>query len=501
MKLELRPLQKTVIDRVSEAFRAGHKRVMVCAPCGFGKTEIATAMLEATYARGKRGAFIADRISLITQTSERFDKYELPHGIIQADHWRFRPSEPIQVCSIKTILKRRWPEVNLMMIDEAHELAQAVREKLEQKDCYSIGLSATPVTPGLAKYFDVVINATTTNELIDLGLLVPMRVYSYDAPDMSGVSTTSTGEWNDKEGEERVLAVVGDVVAHYLEHGNNRKFVCFAWNIAHARELQRQFVAAGVNASTYTADDRVEDRHEDVQEFKKHNSTIRGLISVKALTRGFDCTDVEILIDAHPIRKAWWDYVQMLGRVMRSHEGKTGCTVFDHSGNYLAFNHLVEDLFANGVKELDDGKRKPKGEAAPKEETQPIRCPKCKVMHKPVPICPACGFEYPKRAAMVEHVPGTLKELVATKNQNMMRKHLWPMVVGYALQTTDDMAVVQRKAQAIYHELTGEFAKARAESTTPAEPSRELLNKIKANRIRWAKGRAKSASASAQVAA
>ena len=90
-KLELRPEQQAVIDDVAAAFRAGHKRVMVSAACGFGKTELATAMLLATHENGKKGAFIADRISLVTQTGERFDKYGLNHGVVMADHWRWRP--------------------------------------------------------------------------------------------------------------------------------------------------------------------------------------------------------------------------------------------------------------------------------------------------------------------------------------------------------------------------------------------------------------------------
>jgi len=81
MQLELRPAQQQVVADISAAFRAGHKRVMVSAACGFGKTELATAILHAAKSNGKRSGFLADRISLCTQTSERFDKYGLDHGV------------------------------------------------------------------------------------------------------------------------------------------------------------------------------------------------------------------------------------------------------------------------------------------------------------------------------------------------------------------------------------------------------------------------------------
>lgn len=485
--LELRAEQQQVVDDVAAAFRAGHKRVMVSAACGFGKTELATAMLFATHANGRRGAFIADRISLCTQTSERFDKYGLDHGVMQADHWRFRPSEQIQVCSVQTLSRRRWPETNLIVIDEAHVLHGAVRKKLAAKDCFAIGLSATAVTPGLGKFFDAVVNAPPTNRLIEMGRLVPLRIYSCVEPNMDGVPVVA-GEWAEKETEKRALQVVGDVVAEYLQKGDGKKFICFAASIAHAHELQRQFIAAGVNVATYTADDRPEDRSEIVQEFRKPDSAIRGLLSVEALTRGFDVADVGVLILARPLRSSLAVHVQMLGRVMRPAEGKAYATVLDHAGNCSRFWQAYNDLFEVGITELDDGKKKEKKKPK-KEDAEPIKCPSCGHLHAPRPACPACGHEYPRKRA-IEHVPGTLQELIATGNPSLMRKELWPQVVGLVMEgVNNDPAYMQRRAQAIYHEITGEFARARVETTTPVPPSRELRNKVTANRIRYAKRR------------
>ncbi len=492
MNLELRPRQVDCVAAISAAFRAGHKRVMVCAPCGFGKTELATAILQATHANGKNGAFIADRISLVTQTSERFDKYGLDHGIIQADHWRFRPSQQIQICSIQTLQRRAWPTGNLMVVDEAHVLAEPMKKKLLERDRYAIGLSATPVTPGLSKYFDVVINAATTNQLIAEQSLVPLRIFSCVEPDMDGVPVIA-GEWAEKETEKRALQVVGDVVAEYLDKGEDRKFIGFAASIAHAQELQRQFLASGINVATYTANDKPDDRSEIVQEFKKSDSAIRGILSVEALTRGFDVADVSLLILARPLRKALAVHVQMLGRVLRTADGKVNAIVLDHSGNCARFWQEWNELFENGVTELDDGKKKGKPKPKDKdEEKEMVKCPMCKTMHMPRPSCPTCGHEYPRKKA-IEHVPGTLSELVATGNAGMMRQHLWPQVVSVVLEQTSDMSIAQRRAQAIYFELTKSFAKARVENTTPIRATPEVRGKIQANRIRFMKARQASA--------
>jgi superfamily II DNA or RNA helicase len=488
--LELRPEQQKVVDDISAAFRAGYKRVMVSAACGFGKTELATAILQAAKNNSKRAGFLADRISLCTQTSERFDKYGLDHGMLQASHWRYRPSELVQVCSVQTLARRKWPEMNLVVIDEAHVLHGAVKKKLAAKDCYAIGLSATAVTPGLGKYFDTVVNAPPTNRLIEIGRLVPLKYFACTEPDMDGVQVVA-GEWNAAETDKRVLQVVGDVVHEYMQNGQGKKFIGFAASIVHAQELQRQFLSAGINVATYTANDNPDDRSEIVQEFKKVNSNIRGILSVEALTRGFDVSDVEVLILARPLRSSLAVHVQMLGRVMRTHEGKTEAIVLDHSGNVARFWKEVNELFENGVTELDDGKRKESKKEVKKdeEEKEMVKCPQCNAMHLPRPTCPSCGHEYPRKAA-VEHVPGTLKELVTTGNVAMLRRELWPQVVAIVLEkNSDDLVRAQRRAQAIYHELTGTFANGRIENTTPSIPSKDLRNKIKANQIRFLKGK------------
>ena len=503
MNLQLRTEQQDVVDAISAAFRAGHRRVMVSAACGFGKTELATAVLAAAKANGKRGGFVCDRISLVTQTGERFDKYGLDHGVMMADHWRYRPSEPVQVISVQTVARRKWPsDLNLIVVDEAHVLHGAVRKKLEQKDCFAIGLSATAVTPGLGKYFDTVVNAPPTNRLIERNLLVPLRIFACTEPDMKGVKVSGLGEWDEKETTKRSLEVVGDLVAEYMAHGEGKKFIGFAASIAHAEELQRQFLAAGINVATYTADDKPEDRSEVVQEFRKSNSTIRGILSVEALTRGFDVADVEVLIMARPLRKSLAVFVQMLGRVMRTAPGKKLATVLDHSGNSARFWAEWNNLFEFGVTELDDGKRKEKPKAKEKQEAEPVTCQNCRHIHKPMPFCPSCGHAYPKKQS-IAHVPGSLKEIVGTGDQNLMRKELWPQICWIVRNDRrfKDDAHGQKIAQAIYAGITGKPAMARFENTTPIKANPELRNKCKADQIKYMRGRAKAHQQSSGAAA
>ena len=198
---------------------------------------------------------------------------------------------------------------------------------------------------------------------------------------------------------------------------------------------------------------------------------------------------VEVLILARPLRKSLAVHIQMLGRVMRPADGKSEAIVLDHSGNVARFWKEMNELFENGVTELDDGKKKEKPKAKEEDkEKEMVKCPACRVMHMPRPSCPACGHLYPVKKA-IEHVPGTLKELVATGNSSMLRRELWPQVVSLVFESTQDIDRAQRKAQAIYHTLTGTFAKARIETTTPMPPTQELRNRIKAQQIAYLKGK------------
>jgi superfamily II DNA or RNA helicase len=493
MKIDLRDYQAAAFDQARGHIRAGARSVLISAPTGAGKTVLAAALMEMAMGKGKRATFVVDRLSLIGQTSDTFDRYGLHHGVIQSNHPRYRPSLPIQVCSIQTLGKRGWPEADIDVFDEAHVLHAAHKARLAQKSTIVIGLTATPFTRGLGKHFEAVVNVTTTRALIDQGWLAPYRVFACTEPDMSGVAVKSTGEWDEKGASSQALEIVGDVVAEYLKHGEGRKFICSGVDTAHVEELQRQFLAAGINVATYTYRDSEEDRGEVTAEFRKPDSRIRGLVTVTAASRGFDIPDVSCVIMARPLRKSLAEHIQLFGRGLRIADGKQNCLVLDHSGNMARFWADCESFFDFGVAELDDGKPKPKKEA-PKKESEPVKCPHCRAMHKPAPFCPVCGHEYPKRAA-VQHVPGTLKELIATGDQAMMRRSLWPQIVAYVLETTPDAERAQRKAQAIYREMTGEFARAKVETTTPAPYTREVYNKIRANTIRWAKSRQRQGAA------
>jgi len=481
--IELRDYQADAVQRLREGIAAGRKSQILCAPTGAGKTICAAYLMEAAARKFSRALFVVDRLTLVDQTSEVFQSCGIDHGVIQANHWRTRLGERIQVCSAQTLAQRDWPEADLIVVDEAHTVHATTKKRIARRDVPVVGLTATPFTRGLGKLYDGLVNVTTTTDLINRGYLAQYRIFAASEPDMRGVKVASTGEWDDREASKRALEVVGDCVAEYIKHGDGRKFICSAVDTAHVDALARQFLAEGVNVAAYTYLVKDDERKQIVDEFRKGDSAIRGLITVTAATKGFDVPDIGVVIMARPLRKSLAEHIQFFGRGLRAHPSKTECLVLDHSGNSERFWDRWTAFFDQGASELDDGKKREKPKPKEAGDDRVMKCPQCKHLHMPKPACPNCGHEYPRKGG-VKHIPGTLKELVASGNRAALTREIWPQVVAYArgYKTGDD---ARRMALAIYKDITNTWPTQPFDQTESAPISRAVYGQIKNSQIRF----------------
>src|SRR6266567_3585808 len=176
----LRPFQATAHQLLRDGVRGGHRVQMIMAPTGSGKTILSMNIIQEALVRNKRCLFICDRKNLINQTSVVADGLGLSaHGIIQAQNPRTNLKLPFQIASVQTLQRRGIPDgFDVVVIDEAHTQYGAIKKYLPSCKAHVIGLSATPFSPGLGKYFTNMINAATMDELTKSGILVPMRVFS-----------------------------------------------------------------------------------------------------------------------------------------------------------------------------------------------------------------------------------------------------------------------------------------------------------------------------------
>ena len=490
--LQLREHQLEVVDKVREGFANGHQCQLLYAPTGFGKTEVAMAIMNEIAQSFKRTAMVMDRRVLVDQTSLRLGKYEIKHGVMQAGHWRYRPEERIQICSAQTLEKRQaFPDIDLLIVDECHVQRKKTVEFIKANPHIKVvGLTATPFTKGLGDVYTHIVGATSTGDLIEKGWLAPLKVFIAKEIDMTGAKKVA-GEWSQAETTERGMQITGDIVTEWVKKTNEvfgrpRKTIVFCSGVEHGRDLVRQFASSGYNfvSISYKEDD--EFKRQTIEDFARPDTDIHGLIATDILTRGFDVSDVVIGVSARPFSKSFSSHVQQMGRVMRSHEGKEFGIWLDHSGNYLRFKDDWDELYSDGVKRLKSG-----GETAKREPTERVKkdakCPSCSALWTSSDDkCDNCGFIRVK-IKHIMNIPGTLEELKASNAKlQINNQEFYSQVIYYARSRGFKDGWAAHK----YKEKFNVFP--RGLKLDPKPPTPETLRWIKSRAIAFSKGKAKS---------
>lgn len=507
MILELRPYQVKSIDALRDGVRQGHKHQILTAPTGSGKTVCAAHLMEEASRKMSRAAFVCDRVALVDQTSKVFDTYGIEHGVMQADHWRAKPWERIQVCSAQTLARRGWKngDLQLLVYDECHTLYKSVTDFIAQHpDVIVVGLTATPFSKGLGALFTNVVNVATTDQLIAEGFLVPVKAYAGRAADMTGARTKFDGEWAEDEMEKRGITIVGDIVTEWesktLQHfGGPVKTIVFSATVAHGEELCKRFNAAGHNFQQVSYKDGNDDKRRAlIEEFRKSDSEITGLVSCEALAKGFDVPDIKCGISARPYRKSLSGHIQQLGRVMRPYPGKEFALWLDHTGNFLRFIEDTQEVFSQGVARLDRREYDAKVRKEPDEkEKVAFTCGACKFLMGMASHCPACGWERPKARSDVREVGGELHAVnmdsKASKQPAWMadRNAVWRQLTHYALERKQgDVDKARKFALAQFKNLYRAWPNSDFNPANTEPPHPALVSKIKSQLIAWANRRA-----------
>jgi DNA repair protein RadD len=416
----LRPAQVALLEQIDGAIADGCRRLVAQAPTGFGKTIVAAHRLRLLQDAGRRAIFTVPALSLVDQTIERlFAEGVTDVGVIQGSHKMTNPARLIQIATPQSLQRRDIPDAAEILIDEVHRWFKHLYPKLLSDPRFAntpiIGLTATPWSRGLGRYFDRLIIGATTAQLIDEKLLSPFRVYAAAAPDLSDVRTLA-GDYHegDLAGAVNKTELVADVVTEWNAHAKNRPTLCFAVDRAHAKNLQMQFQAAGICAEYIDAYTEVMDRNEIAKRF--HAGEVKVVCNVGCLTTGIDW-DVRCIILARPTKSEIL-FVQMVGRGLRTAEGKADCLILDHSDTTQRLG-FVTDIHHD---HLDNGEPK-RAYVTDREVALPKKCIKCSFL-KPAKmlVCPCCGF-IPKPQSSAVHVDGELIELDSRREAKAPTHH------------------------------------------------------------------------------
>jgi DNA repair protein RadD len=398
---QLRRHQARALERLRASLAAGKRRPMLMMPTGAGKTLTAAHIIQGARAKGNAVIFTVPALSLIDQTVAAFEAEGIDCiGVMQGSHPRTDPDQPIQICSVQTLARRKTPGAAIVIVDEAHQMHKSILKWMADPSWARvpfIGLSATPWARGLGKHYDDLIIATTTQELIDAGYLSPFVVYAPAVPDLTAVKTVAgdydEGQLADAMDEPKL---VGDVIEHWLKHGENRSTLVYGVNRAHAEHLQQWFVEAGIAAEYMDGLTTREDREATFVRFRAGETRI--IANVGVLTTGVDL-DVRCIIDCKPTKSEML-FVQTIGRGLRTAEGKDKLLVLDHAGNTLRLG-LVTDIHHD---RLDDGEQRKSvtEKQGEKSEPLPVSCEECKTVLRPrTKICEQCGHVRIAKAGFV----------------------------------------------------------------------------------------------------
>lgn len=408
--MPLRIYQEHDLDLVRAAYREGFRRPLLVQPTGAGKGYLIAYIVHEASRRGFRIQFWVNRRTLVHDMSKRLDAIGVDHGVIMSGAKRKKPWLPVQVVSIDTLRNRAAPPpADLVVIDESHfAVSQGWQDMIKlYPDARFLLTTATPIRldgRGLGEIADVMIVGPSVQSLIDQGYLVPSEVYSFQPPDLSGVTKTG-GDYNQKQlataTDKAVL--VGDAVKTWLKLASDRKSVTFCVDKKHASHVAEEYRKAGVEAVDVNDETSDEDRDKIWRDFDVGG--LRMVTSVGVISYGWDhpiCSAVSLLRPTQSLQL----HLQQIGRGCRPCPGKTNLLVLDHAGNHsrpgFGFYESPREWSLEGglVRK-------------PQDKVTPVAT--CKVCYLTFPSgpdrCPSCGAVIPKQHRNIQTIEGELQRL------------------------------------------------------------------------------------------
>jgi DNA repair protein RadD len=395
--MQLRPHQQRAVELLRKSLAYGNLRPVLAAPCSFGKTIIAAYILKSAVEKGKRGIFICDRVKLVQQTIDTLIAHDLPFGVIQGVHEYTDYRQPIQVASIQTLVRRRPQDFDIAIVDECHNHYKGLTKIMEAYSAVPfIGLSATPYSKGLGRYYDDLILPITPRELLDQGYLCPVDYYGGKRPELAAIRKRRIGtggsDWDEDalgEAYSNDKSLRGDIIKNWKRHAEGMQTIAFSPSIKHSKFLVEEFNKAGIPACHI---DGYMDDEERQFIYAAHDAGEYMVLSCsRLLNTGYDAPQVQCLIDCFPTMSLI-SYVQRAGRIMRTAEGKDRAIYLDHAGN-VQRHGFAEDIIPES---LDDGSKafRERNQVNEKKEPDVKECPECTSQFVGI-RCNACGYTVP----------------------------------------------------------------------------------------------------------
>lgn len=379
--MQLRPYQQQAKDEVKAEFGKGHKHVLLVAPTGSGKT-VTFSSIGVDVIRNKKSVMIVcDRKELIGQAKAKlFDYGLIPNLIVPGV--RFRPEANCYIASVDTLVRRHYPQVDLVIIDEAHK--QTFDKVVDAyPNTFVIGATATPFRKGkqrkLSTLYQTMVEPTNIQELIDLEFLAPARTYGVKADHSDVKLKGGDYEENALYAKFNQPKLYDGVVENYAKFAAGGKALCFNINVEHSRNMTDRFNASGISSAHLDGNTPSSLRAATLRQFKEGHISV--LNNCSLFTTGYDEPSIRTVI-TNRATKSLPLWLQMCGRGSRPDSGKAHFNIIDMGSNVYAHGFWEQDREWS----LDHLTRNSLPGVAPVKE-----CPKCfALMHTTKKVCDYC---------------------------------------------------------------------------------------------------------------
>jgi superfamily II DNA or RNA helicase len=418
--ITLRPRQSQAVVDLRQAYASGYRAPILRAATGFGKTATATEIVRLTIGRGRLVWFLAHLREILDDTAERLQQAAIPFGQIRASR-SSDYSQLVQVVGVQTAVRRATlPRPDLIIVDECHlAVANTYRKVLAAADHpLLLGLTGTPQRldgRGLGEVFDCIVETCSTADLIDEGLLAPIRLFRPPPPDLSGVGRRG-GDYNQGAAGAVMIrpAVVGDALSHWRKLCHGRRGVAFCTTVAHAHAVAEQWQRAGYRAMAVSGGSDDAERREAIAGLRAGRLDL--VACAQLWIAGVDVPEIDAVVWLRPTMSltAW---LQGNGRGLRIAPGKRDLIIVDHVGNSdpqrLGSPLIDHEWSLEGKAKRKDGERAPSVKV----------CPSCFAsMESRRGECPECGHVFTIERRELEHVDGELEEVDATELRRQARR-------------------------------------------------------------------------------
>ena len=361
--------------------------------------------------------------------------------------------------SIQSIAKSELykSRVDIIIIDEAHlcsnKMQGQYREFIDNAQKYNpkmriIGMTATPwrmdngcLIQGEDALFSSICYTVTIKDLIDRKMLSIIKT-----PDKNSLVTIDCSElkinrakndYTNSSMEEAVSGKLNELVPDFIKRAEGRNHVVvFCPSIKICNDVCDILKAYDQTCEQFigSTKEKGENGRKSIKARFESGET-RWLVSVDALTTGFNAKCVDCLVVLRPTQSSSL-WIQILGRGMRILLGKEDCLLLDYGEN-ISRHGSVEYIEAPPQKVKRNGGG---------EMVYVKTCPDCKEdMHMSSKECPKCGYQYPvieRRFSEVEENKDVLFD-----GSNQKKQEYWYNVKGleFAAQTSKNHRFVRLK--------------------------------------------------------